>query len=148
MSKPRKPALAAAFALVVLITSLALPAHASERKPVKTRLTELFGLCKAGDSDAAAGYFVYRGPDESRKWKDTYRAEDAAERAEVKDACARIKSYLDESQGYTFGPVRVERESEGQWRIVEVSFRQGEETRRVLFAFLPVKGQFSIGDID
>ncbi len=143
-----KRASAAVFALILLITSLALSAGASERKPVKTRLTELFALCKAGDSDAAAGYFVYRGPDESRKWKDTYRAADAAERAEVKDACARIKNYLDESQGYTFGPVKVERESEGAWRVVEVSFKQGEETKRVIFAFLPVKGQFSIGDID
>ena len=143
-----KRASAAVFASVVLISALSLSASTSDRKPVKTRLTELFGLCKAGDSNAAAGYFVYRGPDKNRKWKDTYRAADVAERAEVRDACARINSYLDNSQGYTFGPVKIERESEGEWHAVEVTFRQGGETKRVIFAFLPVKGQYSIGDID
>ena len=137
-------------ALVVLTTALAVtpPAAAGQRKPVKTRLTELFGLCRAGDTDAAAGYFVYRGPDEGRKWKDTYRAAEASERAQVRGACARIKGYLDESQGHAFGPVRVEREPEGEWRVVEVTFKQGAGTKRVIFAFLPVRGQFSVGDID
>ena len=145
-----KRAGAAALARVVLIAGLALSLSAgtSDRKPVGTRLTELFGLCKADDIDAAAGYFVYRGPDKSREWRDTYRAADAAERAAVQDGCARIKSYLDESEGYAFGPVKVERESEGEWHVVEVSFKQGAGTQRVIFAFLRVKGQFSIGDID
>lgn len=145
-----KRAGASAFARAFMIAALALSLSAGtgERKPVKTRLTELFGLCEAGDFDAAAGYFVYRGPDKGREWKDTYRAADASERAEVRAGCARIKSYLGESRGYTFGPVKVERESEGEWHVVEVTFRQDEATKRVIFAFLPVKGQFSIGDID
>lgn len=145
-----KRAGAAVIARVFLIAALAssLSAGTGRRKPVKTRLTQLFGLCKAGNVSAAAGYFVYRGPDKNREWKDTYRAADAAERAAVQDGCARIKSYLDESRGHTFGPVKVERESEGEWRVVEVTFKQGAGTKRAIFAFLPVKGQFSIGDID
>ena len=145
-----KRAGAVVIARVFLVAALALPlaAGTGERKPVRKRLTELFRLCKAGDFGAAAGYFVYRGPDKSREWKDTYRAADAAERAEVEDACARIKSYLDESQGYTLGPVKVERESEGQWHVIAVTFKQGAGRKRALFAFLPVKGQFSVGDID
>ena len=145
-----KRAGAAVIARVFLVAALAssLSAGAGERRPVKTRLTELFGLCKAGDFGAAAGYFVYRGPDKNREWKDTYRAADAAERAEVQAGCARIKSYLDESRGHTFGPVKVERESEGEWHVIAVSFKRGAETKRAVFAFLPVKGQFSIGDID
>ncbi len=145
-----KRASAALIARVFLVAALALSLSAgtAERKPVKKRLTELFGLCRAGDFSAVAGYFVYRGPDKAREWKDTYRAADAAERAEVRDACARIKGYLDESRGYSLGPVKVERESEGVWHVIAVTFKQGAETKRAIFAFLPVKGQFSIGDID
>lgn len=125
-----------------------LPQGTDNPEAVKTRLTELFGHCKTGGINSAASYFVYRGPDKSREWKDTYRVADPAERAAVQDGCARIKGYLDKSTGYTFGPVKVEKEPEGDWHAVEVSFKQGEETKRVIFAFLPVKGQFSIGDID
>ena len=89
-----------------------------------------------------------QGSDKSREWKDTYRAADTAERAAVEDGCARIKRYLDESQDYTFSPVKVERESEGEWHVIEVSFKHGAERKRIIFAFLPVRGQFAIGDID
>ena len=121
---------------------------ASNTETVETRLTKLFDICQTGDADAAAAYFVYRGPDKSRKWKDTYRARDPFEKAEVKDICLRIKGYLDESKGYRFGEVKVEREAEGEWHALEVSFRQDGQTRKILFAFLLIKGQFAIGDID
>ena len=125
-----------------------LPQGTNDPEAAKTRLVELFGLCKTGGIKAAADYFVYRGPDKSREWKDTYSAAEPAERAAVEDGCARIKGYLDKSPEYTFGPVKVERESEGAWHVVEVSFGQGEAARRVTSAFLPVKGQFAVGDID
>lgn len=128
--------------------SRTLPRGTDDPAAVKTRLVELFGLCKTKGINAAAAYFVYRGPDKGREWKDTYRATDPAERAAVEDGCARIKGYLDQSESYTFGPVKVEKESEGDWHVIEVSFKQGEETKKVIFAFLPVKGQFAIGDID
>lgn len=115
---------------------------------VKTRLIELFNLCRSGSADAAASYFVYRGADKSREWKDTFRAAAVDEKAEVADICRRIKGYLDASEGYSFGAVKVERESEGLWHVLEVSFRQGGQTKKVLFAFLRIKGRFAIGDID
>jgi hypothetical protein len=121
---------------------------ASDTETVETRLVELFDICKNDDAEMAAVYFVYRGPDKSREWKDTFRASEPVEKAEVKDICLRIKGYLDESQGYLLGAVKVERESEGEWHALEVSFQQGGEAKKVIFAFLQIKGQFAIGDID
>ena len=123
-------------------------ARAGATETVQTRLTKLFDICRRGDADAAAAYFVYRGPDQSRKWKDTYRATDPLEKAEARDACQRIKGYLDASQGYEFGKVKVEREREGRWQVLEVSFREDGLIKKVLFAFLPIRGRFAIGDID
>lgn len=115
---------------------------------LKTRLTELFDLCQRDDLEAAAAYFVYRGPDKSREWKDVFNASDSEERSAVESICSRIKGYLDMSDGYEFGAVKVEREREGEWHALEVSFQHGEKTKKAVFAFLLIKGQFAIGDID
>jgi len=125
-----------------------LTARAAQAETVETRLTELFDICKNDDAEAAAAYFVYRGPDKSREWKDTFHASDKVENAAVGELCRRIKGYLDESEGYLLGEVKVERESEGEWHAIEVSFQKGGEPKKVVFAFLQIKGQFAIGDID
>jgi hypothetical protein len=117
--------------------------------PIPRRLLTLFDLCQSGRIDEAARYFVYRGADKFREWKDTYRASDSAEKAEVRDACLRINGYLDKSnEGYQFGEIKVEREQEGEWNVIEVSFKHDGQIRKVLFAFLSIKGQYAIGDID
>lgn len=121
---------------------------ADDPTPVETRLSELFGFCKDGNIETAASYFVYRGEDKARKWKDTLRADSPEERAATRDICRRIKGYLDESQGYSFGAVKVQKESEGEWHALEVFFEQGEKRKKVIFAFLLINGQFAIGDID
>jgi hypothetical protein len=124
------------------------PETAGNPATVETRLTELFDICKSGKAEDAASYFVYRGPDEKRKWKDTLRADDPLEKAALEEGCREIKNLLDGSQGYVLGEVKVERESEGEWNALEVSFQQGEKTKKLIFAFLLVKGQFAVGDID
>lgn len=128
--------------------NLTPPADDSASEKVKTRLTELFRLCQSDDLEAAAAYFVYRGPDKSREWKDVFNASDSEERSAVESLCGRIKNYLDESDGYEFGAVKVEREREGKWHALEVSFPRGDQTKKAIFAFLLIKGQFAIGDID
>ena len=115
---------------------------------VEARLTELFELCRSDKMDEAAAYFVYRGPDKKREWKDTFRASDQVEKAGVGEICRRIKNYLDENQYYEFGEVKVQRESEGEWHALEVSFQKDGQTKKVIFAFLKIKGQYAIGDID
>lgn len=119
-----------------------------EPAPVETRLTELFGFCQSDDLGMAAPYFVYRGPDKAREWKDTMRADDPVDKGAVREICRRIKGYLDEGQSYSFGEVKVEKESEGEWHALEVTFQRGDKTQKATFAFLLIKGQFSIGDID
>jgi hypothetical protein len=119
-----------------------------EPAPVETRLTELFGYCQSDNLDMAAPYFVYRGPDKAREWKDTLRADNPVDKGAVREICRRIKGYLDEGQSYSFGEVKVERESEGEWHALEVTFQRGDKTQKATFAFLLIKGQFSIGDID
>ena len=121
-----------------------------EPEAVETRLTRLFDICKSNQFEDAASYFVYRGPDKSREWKDTLHADDPTEKGAAREICRRITGYLDESDSYSFGEVKVERESEGEWHALEVSFqlKGSGGAKKAIFAFLNINGQFAIGDID
>jgi hypothetical protein len=44
--------------------------------------------------------------------------------------------------------VRIEKESEGEWVALEVTFRKSGERRTRTFAFLKIKGKYCLGDID
>jgi hypothetical protein len=121
---------------------------AESAEPVEIRLARLFDICKSDKLEDAASYFVYRGEDKTREWKDTLHADNPADKAAITGICWRIKSYLDESSNYSFDGVKVEKESEGEWHALDVSFCQGDKSKKVIFAFLLIKGQFAIGDID
>lgn len=147
--------LARSLMIVSLLSFSSAAAKAVGDKPmndrseaVKERLLELFDLCKAGEHDKAAAYFVYRGPDKQREWKDVLKAGNPQERKAVESYCERIKGYLDASTGYDFGEFKVERESEGEWNVWEFIFKHGDQSKKVYFAFLKVKGKYAIGDID
>ena len=118
------------------------------QETVETRLTRLFDICRSDKLEDAASFFVYRGEDKTREWKDTLRADNPLEKSALGELCRRIKGYLDESHGYSFDGVEVKKESEGEWHALEVSFQQGDKAKKVIFAFLLIKGQYAIGDID
>lgn len=148
-------ALAGLLMIVSLLSSSSAAPQANDDRRMndqseaaKGRLLELFDLCKAGEHDKAAAYFVYRGPDKKREWKDVLKASNLQERKAVESYCQRIKGYLEGSTGYAFGEFKVERESEGEWNVWEFIFKHGDQSKKVYFAFLKVKGKYAIGDID
>jgi hypothetical protein len=114
---------------------------------VKDRLVQLFELAKTDNYEEAATYIVYRGDDDSRKWKDTCNFKNENEQKYVTEVCRDIKYLLAGGGDYTFGKFKTETESEGTWYIWEVKFSKGE-TKSAYFAFLYIKNNYSIGDID
>lgn len=139
------------FIAIFLLT----PVMGKSRAPVVNKLTvqkrleALFTLCKAGDFGATAEYWVYRGPDKARKWKDVLNAKDPDEAAEAFEMCKRINYLLENYDGYTFGEYQVEKEYEGAFYILQTIFtKEGKDPKKVYFAFLMVKGKLAIGDID
>jgi hypothetical protein len=133
------------FILLSILPYILLSQSKSER--VKGRLVELFELAKDDKYSDAASYIVYRGMDESRKWKDVYDYENAKDQEDVVNICSRIKTYLEIGGDYEFRKFKTETESEGEWFIWEVSFYKLED-KRVYFAFLKIKGKYCLGDID
>ena len=62
----------------------------------------LFSLCKSEKYSQAGSYFVYRGNDEQRKWKDVYNVNDEEEKLMVEIECKRINDYLAKNNTYKF----------------------------------------------
>jgi hypothetical protein len=125
-------------------TGAAAPAAApSEEDAVRARLSELLALAEKGDAAAAAGYVVYRDPDETRKWKDVCDYAREGDRMPVDSVLRQIGEVL---KSGPLAPQGFQRdtESEGEWLIL--TYTAGE--RRVAFAFLAIKGTYALGDID
>ena len=119
-------------------------AFTQDKEQSKEDLTKLFSLCKNGKHDSVALYTVYRGTDETRKWKDTYNYDNNAEKREVEEICKRINSNLETAPDFVFKEFKKETESEGTWYIWEIMF--GE--KKVYFAILKINGKYCLGDID
>src|SRR3972149_10018898 len=119
----------------------------SKSENVKERLQELFVLASYEKNDQAASYIVYRGSDETRRWKDVYIYTNENEDKEVNRGCKDIKEMLANGGDYKFLKFKTETESEGEWCIWEVQFTQGEK-KKVYFACLKINGKYCLGDID
>lgn len=107
---------------------------------------ELYVACTSGDLATAATRIVYRGDDETRRWREPVNLEEPAERVEVEGICQRIAEMNPGN-----GPVRVaeyesETESEGTWHVLTLELAATGET--VVFAFLELEGGLALGDID
>ncbi len=129
------------------IISISGYAQTIRSEQVKARLIELFELCKNRDYEKAASYIVYRGNDTSRVWRDVYSFDNIDEQKYVVEVCEEIRSYFYDYKSYEFSEFKTERESEGLWCIWKVVFSE-ETNKNIYFAFLKIKGEYALGDID
>jgi hypothetical protein len=120
----------------------------NEREAVKKDLLELFELCKFERYSETVAFFVYRGPEENRKWIDVYDFKDPEERREVEAIAGEIKRLLWQSDSYEFSEFVEKVQSKRRWYIWRLTFRSGDKQATITFAFLKIKGRYAIGDID
>jgi len=147
----------------VIIILLCLPAMARAQsgdsvKVAKT-LKELLQICKTvnfGDPKVgstgtfykAAPYIVYRGEDQQRKWKTMADYKKAEDKKGVDEVCYRINSTVNQDSNYRIIKYATEKESEGTWHVLTVSYLKKGKTKTAIFAFLRIGGRYGLGDID
>ncbi|MES2774116.1 MAG: hypothetical protein V4722_08020 [Bacteroidota bacterium] len=132
----------------------------SDSIPVANTLTTLIMICKnvdfgdpktlgVGTFYKAAPYIVYRGEtDKARRWKDIANYSNPEEKKGVDEVCYRINQTVNQDSAYKFVKYFTEKESEGTWHIMVVSFIRKGVAKQAAFAFLKIKGKFALGDID
>lgn len=122
---------------------------AQDKKLVQQAVEQLFEVCRDNDFSQAADLLVYRGDNAERKWKSAYRWENEDEQLAVSSQCAKIQVMLTDLDSYDFKEFFKENESEGEWNIwvVDMNYSDGS-TEEMSFAYLRVKNNFLLGDID
>lgn len=136
---------------------------AKDSARVAKRLISLLELCKKqvehdstfkqGSYSKASGFVVYRGDRiegnvGKREWKDTTNYSNEDERILVDGICYRLHSNLNADPHYKIVKYQTETESEGTWMVLTVNYTKNGVLKKMMVAFLEIKGVLAIGDID
>ncbi len=114
------------------------------KKSVQDKVEKLISYAKENKVKEFTENIVYRGEDESRRWRSAMNMNDTAEAERVTDFMKEVNFYIQNCPDRTFNEIRTESESEGTWIVMPV----GCSTSIVYFAFLRVNGELLLGDID
>ncbi len=148
------------FLVLFFNTGLKAQTAKSDSVQVAKSLHELLLICrtvdfkdpqvtKLGTFYKAAPYIVYRGDDKSRAWKVMSNYTNEYEKKGVDDICERINRTVNQdSSGYKIIKYFTEKESEGIWHVLMVSYKKKGTEKTAAFAFLKIGNRFGLGDID
>ncbi len=150
------------FLLIITITTSAF-AIAQKKKTdsiaVVKSFQQLLNICKdvnfadpkttsSGLFYKAAPYIIYRGDDKKRAWKTFANYNAADEKKGVDEICTRINETVNRDTNFTIVQYRTEKESEGTWHLLMVTFVKEGREKKGVFAFLKIGRRFGLGDID
>ena len=144
--------------LLVAISSKAQQSPSDSLRLAKT-LNELSVICKSIDFKdpkaiklgafyKAAPYIVYHGDDAKRAWKDFANYKNDAEKKGVDDICLRINGTVNRDSSYKIVQYIIEKEPEGTWHVLMISYKKHNAEKKAGFAFLKIGDRFALGDID
>jgi hypothetical protein len=148
------------FVVLFVNTGLKAQTAKSDSALVAKTLHELLLICrsvnfkdpevtKLGTFYKAAPYIVYRGDDKKRTWKVMSDYTNEYEKRGVDDICERInRTANQDSSGYKIIKYFTEKESEGTWHVLMVSYKKKGAEKTATFAFLKIGNRFGLGDID
>lgn len=148
------------FVVVFLHADLKAQTAKADSAQVAKTLHDLLLICrtvdftdpqvtKLGTFYKAAQYIVYRGDDKSRAWKVMSDYKNEYEKRGVDDICERInRTANQDSSGYKIIKYLTEKESEGTWHVLMVSYKKKGVEKSAAFAFLKIGNRFGLGDID
>ncbi len=152
--------------IVLLIASLIAvnTAKAQTKRPdslaLAKTLHEILRICRSVDfADPkvtelgrfykAAPFIVYRGEDQSRKWKDIANYSLPEDKKGVDEVCERInRTANQDSLNYRIIKYHTETESEGTWHVLLVNYTRKGTQRTTAYAFLKIGNKFALGDVD
>jgi hypothetical protein len=151
------------FIVVLFLLSLSKPSNAQSRnedsiKVVNTLLYILQNSAHVNFSDTnvlklgtfykVAPYIVYRGKDLKRKWKDNCNYALEEDKLGVDEICFKLNRTINKVDTFIIEKYSTEKESEGIWHILTISFNLKGKNKVMQFAFLKPGKTYLLGDID
>jgi hypothetical protein len=155
-----KQNIALLFLSVILFTNgiNAQKSNTDSLQVAKT-LSELLTICRSvdfadpkvtlmGTFYKAAPYIIYRGDDKDRNWKDFADYSKAGEKTGVDNVCELLNRTANQDSAYKIIQYITEKESEGTWHILMVTYKKKGVEKKTTYAFLKIGNKFGLGDID
>lgn len=148
------------IASFVLLTFVKAQNKKADSLAVTATFKNILAVCKAtvpedpqiktqGRFYKAAAYIVYRGADKTRAWKDFVQYNNKDEKEETDAICKKVNRTANlEGSNYTITKYFTEKESEGTWHVLIVSYTAEGIIKKAAFAFLKIGKRFGLGDID
>jgi len=118
--------------------------HKPEFKQELEDLTDkIIKMVKENDLEQFGKLLVYRGPDETKRWKDTLNMNDSLDRKQASEFLQRANRLLKSCEQTGKKEIHTEKESEGIWIIMPIIC--GE--KKISFAYLRINNQLLLGDV-
>ena len=148
---------------VIVALSLVSPAKAQNKSEdslyTAATLKKLLSICKNVDfadvkvSDSgmfykAAPYIIYRGENKKRAWKDFANYNHPDEKKGVDEVCYSINASVNQDSSYKIVKYFTEKESEGTWHVLLITYERKGVEKKATFAFLKIGERYGLGDID
>ncbi len=99
---------------------------------------------KENNFESFAQQIIYRGNEESRRWRSGVNTNDSLEKRQATEFMQEVGRQIEKCDGYETGEIITERQSEGVWIILPV--KCGD--RIISFAYLRVNNKLMLGDTD
>lgn len=112
---------------------------------IQEELNMLFGYVKDYNISAFTTHTVHRDDDPAKNWKTAGDPSNKYDSLQAGATMSKIYLILEACPNKKFESFKVEKESEGVWYVYTYQCPDG---KKVHFAFLKIKGQFLLGDID
>lgn len=99
---------------------------------------------KENNIGSFAQQIIYRGNDESRRWRSGVNINDSLEKRQASELMEKVSRHIEKCDVYETGEIITERESEGVWIVLPM--KCGD--RVISFAYLRVNNRLMLGDTD
>ena len=99
---------------------------------------------KEKNIESFAQQIIYRGDEESRRWRSGVNINDTLEKRQAEEFMQKVGRHIEKCDTYETGEIMTERESEGVWIVLPM--KCGEKI--ISFAYLRVNNKLMLGDTD
>jgi hypothetical protein len=113
------------------------------KKNLENLTATLIKAVRENDLNTFGWQLIYRGDDESRKWRSALNLNDSTEKKQASDFMQRISASLASCTSYLAGDIHTEREAEGLWIVLPLKC----EGKVISFAYLRIHERLLLGDV-
>lgn len=114
------------------------------KKNIEDMTRKIINDVKANDLESFGQQIIYRGNDESRRWRSAVNMSDSLEKQQAREFMQKVMRNVENCNNYETGEILTERESEGVWIVLPMKCGG----KIISFAYLRVNEKLMLGDTD